>query len=733
MAPGDLTTLRALTDPDRRPPVPREPLTEEVATAQPVTPFELDPSEFLLCLRTARRGAAPGPSGMTSDHLFPLLESDHDSDLFCQVGSLLATGNIPTEVLEGFRLGRLTALRKPDGGVRGIVVGDIVRRLVARSMAKQIAKKVEQATSPFQYALSAKAGSECVAHVLQTLTDVDPNATVVSIDGVGAFDLISRNSMMRGLRRMEDGDQVLPFVRCFYGSPSTYLWEDELGTIEDIAQGEGGEQGDPLMPLLFALGQHAALEAVQGRLLDGEKLFAYLDDVYVICQPDRVADVHAILEEELFNHAHIQLNLGKTQVWNRGGAVPAGVAELTAAARQVREDATVWRGDPELRPDQQGVKVLGTPIGQPEFVQEFLAKKSREHQTLFERIPLVEDLQSSWLLLLMCGATRANFWLRTVRPDLAESFAVRHDARVWQCVQHLLGVVDTPSASQTIAFLPFWLGGLGLASAVRGRAAAHWASWAGLRMVRKRHPSVAETMVLGLERDPAPSLRAVRVCQQTLIDAGFEAPPWDVLSADSLQETEADGEPSQPKRGWQQKATRPVDEGFAAQFTSELGEVDQALTRSQHGPLASAPYTALPTSRHARIDSQSFRLLLCRRLRLPIPLCSRTCRCGCPLDILGHHRAACAEAGVLGEEGSCWSVQQPKSVARQGLGCPLTCLFATSTWRSTTGLMGAGLRWSPTASHCGKARSWPWTLQWCLPCAAMAQRDPEQRPWMVQL
>ena len=113
--------------------------------------------------------------------------------------------------------------------------------------------------------------------------------------------------------------------------------------------------------------------------------------------------------------------------------------------------------------------------------------------------------------------------------------------------------------------------------------------------------------------------------------------------------------------------------------------------RSQHGPLASAPYTTLPTSRHARIDSQSFRFLLCRRLRLPIPLCSRTCRCGRPLDILGHHLAACAEAGVLEKRGSCWSVQQPKSVGRQGLGCPLTCLFATSTWRSTTGLNGRRL------------------------------------------
>ena len=138
----------------------------------------------------------------------------------------------------------------------------------------------------------------------------------------------------------------------------------------------------------------------------------------------------------------------------------------------------------------------------------------------------MEDLQSSWLLLFMCGATRANIlFLRTIRPDLGESFAVQHDARVWQCVQHLLGVVDTPPASQTIVFLSFRLGGLGLASAVRGRASAQWASWADcLRMVRKRHPSVADTMVLGLERDPAPSLRAFKACLQTLIDAGFEAP-----------------------------------------------------------------------------------------------------------------------------------------------------------------------------------------------------------------
>ena len=79
---------------------------------------------------------------------------------------------------------------------------------------------------------------------------------VLSIDGIGAYDLISRSTMLEGLLQMDRGDEILPFVRCFNGSPSTYLWEDEMGMSHEIAQGEGGEQGDPLMPMLFALGLH---------------------------------------------------------------------------------------------------------------------------------------------------------------------------------------------------------------------------------------------------------------------------------------------------------------------------------------------------------------------------------------------------------------------------------------------------------------------------------------------
>ena len=87
--------------------------------------------------------------------------------------------------------------------------------------------------------------------------------------------------------------------------------------------------------------------------------------------------------------------------------------------------------------------------------------------------------------------------------------------------------------------------------------------------------------------------------------------------------------------------------------------------RSQRGPLASTAFTCFPTSRMTRIDPAPFRALLLRRLRLPLPLSVRSCRCGRPLDAFGHHRAACATAGVLGRRG--WALESVAArVCRKG-------------------------------------------------------------------
>ena len=98
----------------------------------------------------------------------------------------------------------------------------------------------------------------------------------ISINGIGAFDLVSRESMFGGLLLVEGGDGALPFVRQLYGTPSTYIWQEDNGTVHDVPQGEGGEQGEALTPALFALGQHPALEAVQRQVLWCETLCALM-------------------------------------------------------------------------------------------------------------------------------------------------------------------------------------------------------------------------------------------------------------------------------------------------------------------------------------------------------------------------------------------------------------------------------------------------------------------------
>ena len=98
-----------------------------------------------------------------------------------------------------------------------------------------------------------------------------------------------------------------------------------------------------------------------------------------------------------------------------------------------------------------------------------------------------------------------------------------------------------------------------------------------------------------------------------------------------------------PDEGWQHDASSIVERHFLdSSVWPLLGSSERAMLRSQGGPLSGLPFMALPVTPLSRFDSDLFRVLLLRRLRLPLSLFSRSCRCGRPLDCLGHHRASCS-------------------------------------------------------------------------------------------
>ena len=244
--------------------------------------------------------------------------------------------------------------------------------------------------------------------------------------------------MLRGLHATAGANACLPFVRMFYTDASHYVWHDGNGQPHTVTQAEGGEQGDPLMPALFSLGQHQALQAAHEQLQAGETLYAFLDDIYVTVSPERVRPVYDLLSEQLFNHTGIRLNTGKTRVWNGAGQLPPNLTSL---------GSDVWVGNPALPPTEQGLTVLGAPIGHTDFIQTQLQQASQAHTGFLQDIPALDDLQASWLLLLFCASPRCNYLLRMLPPLDTTQYAQDHDTAVAHCFTTLLDTGPLPASS----------------------------------------------------------------------------------------------------------------------------------------------------------------------------------------------------------------------------------------------------------------------------------------------
>ena len=179
----------------------------------------------------------------------------------------------------------------------------------------------------------------------------------------------------------------------------------------------------------------------------------------------------------------------------------------------------------------------------------------------------------------------------------------------------------------------------------------------------------------------------------------------------------------QPRHGWQQKATRQLEEGFSTPVVwPRLNDSRRALSWSQHGLCRTHPHSQLREQRGLTPSHSG---------------CSCVEGCTClfpcliaPADVAANMTCLATIAqraqrqGCWGRGGSLWSAPPRKSAGRQVFGWPRMCFCATWTWRRSTLSMVGGLRSLRTGSHCGEERSWQWTPQWCPPCGETGLPNP---------
>ena len=86
----------------------------------------------------------------------------------------------------------------------------------------------------------------------------------------------------------------------------------------------------------------------------------------------------------------ISIHQGKTKLWNAAGCKPAMADMLTVVAKRRSPEAVVWRGDQGLPKSEQGMNVLGVPVGHKEFIKAQLRMKTAEQL----RLPAVENVKA---------------------------------------------------------------------------------------------------------------------------------------------------------------------------------------------------------------------------------------------------------------------------------------------------------------------------------------------------
>ena len=178
-------------------------------------------------------------------------------------------GTTEQEIQTALAMARLTALRKPDGGVRGIAVHRrrvspprLPRTRQACNGQRCLTKQPAARTSLHYKRERARMHSQltCESHLPSAVMRSWSRWTAAAPTTLCRGQL-SCPSCARWPRSSS------PSPACFTAAPPCTAGGT---THREVRQGEGCEQGDPLAPALYALGQHDALQrATSGRHLDG--------------------------------------------------------------------------------------------------------------------------------------------------------------------------------------------------------------------------------------------------------------------------------------------------------------------------------------------------------------------------------------------------------------------------------------------------------------------------------
>ena len=323
-------------------------------------------------------------------------------------------------------LSRLVALRKPNGKIRPIAVGDVWLRLLGKIVAKKFSKDMGETLSPHNLGVGVPGGAEIAVHAASlfarllrerktgnfSLDDDDDPWCLIALDFKNAFNTLGRKAIYEAIKR--HCPELLGFFHWSYGGQASL----RLGEGSKICESSTGvRQGDPLGPLFFCIGIHDALAEVAKEFPEAHSIF-YLDDGTMMGRKSVITRALFALKEKLSARG-LDLEMTKTIGW-----------DPLLEGDEVTPDGLQWTN--------KGVTILGGPVGgalsgslgqEGTFASEFAGKELKK---MAGALDLLRHLPkpTAFVLLSSCINARPTYLARTISPDQFSPAAQRFDSRV---------------------------------------------------------------------------------------------------------------------------------------------------------------------------------------------------------------------------------------------------------------------------------------------------------------
>ena len=415
--------------------------------------IKLDENSILRGLKTFPRDSACGPDGLRVEFLKTWCKGVGGEPFMAVLIRFLEAfleGKFLSEFACFFSSATLIPLRKPDGGVRPIAVGEVIRRLAGKCALAAISDNVENVFLPNQFGVCVSGGAESIIHSTNSHLErlkSNENYAVLQIDFKNAFNLVSRQCIFDTV--VTTFPELAKFVEYTYGSFGTLVIGDST-----LKSATGVQQGDPLAPLLFSLVLNSLILNIRENCPDLLMNSWYLDDGVLIGSREEILKAYNVIVGQGEKYG-LEINPKKCVLF----------------CENASED--YWNMfPPEIIRAKDGIRLLGAPIGCDSFIKSEFGKKVEEINQLMEKIKELHNPQLE-LILYRCGASfpKINFLLRTVDEKVVAEELELFESYVNSCISHVVGE-NLDSFTRDLWSLPMSMAGFGMTKASRQACAA---------------------------------------------------------------------------------------------------------------------------------------------------------------------------------------------------------------------------------------------------------------------